>query len=219
MHRNIKFTSVRAQRRIARILQELANGPLPALWLAHKVHCDHSMVTDYLQHLMAEPRQVRVVGYEVVNGCKRPLYGLGVDPDEPNKVQDNTERWQKVKADPVKYSASLESRREHHRRKRALVPMEERKRDRRVYDPPLIEQVETLVAERPGFTRLQIADELDANERAVMRVLQQLMKAEKIRPCAHGNRKAHQYETADKPLPPPPAFPKQPQNPFSALFI
>lgn len=219
MHRKVTFTSVRAQKRIARILQELAHGALPAAWLANKVHCDHSMVTDYLQHLMAEPRRVRIVGHEVINGSKRPLYGLGNAPDAPNTVQKNNERWAKVKADPVKYSASLESRKEHHRRKRALVPMEERIRDRRVYDPPLIEQVEMLVAERPGFTRLQIAEELDANERAVMRVLQQLMKEEKVRPCVHGNRKAHQYETMDKPLPPPPELPKRPQNPFSALFF
>jgi hypothetical protein len=219
MHRNTTFTSARAQRRISRILQELAHGALPAVWLANKVHCDHSMITDYLQYLMAPPRRVRIVGHEVVNGSKRPLYGLGSDADVPNTVQTNQEKWEKVKSDPVKYSASLESRKEHHRRKRALVPMEERKRDRRVYNPPLIEQVEMLVSERPGFTRLQIAEQLDANERAVMLVLQKLMKAEKVRPCIYGNRKAHQYETVDRPLPPPPEIPKVAQNPFSALFM
>lgn len=217
--RNVTFTSKRAQVRIERILKELRWGALSAADLAEKVHCDHSMVTAYLAHLMDEPRRVRIESHEVINGCKRPLYGIGNGPDAPLTVQTNVEKWLKVKADPVKYAKSLESRKQSYRRRRALVPPEQRQRCRRVYDPPLPVQVEELLNKRAGYTVEQITTALDASEKSVMKAVRTLVKEGKVRRAVHSKNKAFQYETPNNPMPKPLDIPKTKQGIFAALGL
>lgn len=221
MIRNATFTSARAGLRIARIIEVLAQGPMTTIAIADAIHCDRSAVTEYLRHLMSqEPRQVRIADYETIsgecNGSKRPLYALGAEPDAPLTKQSNQEKWAKVRADPEKYEASLKSRRESARRTRAKKA-EVHQRDRRVYDPPLPQQVAELVESMPGYTTPQIAEKLGANERAVIRVIAKLRTAGAIRRAEHWRTKEYRWETPINPMPAP-VVAKQ-QGIFAALGL
>ena len=215
MKRNTTFQSKRAQRRIERLLELLVGQNLPACTLAEKLHCDQSMVTEYLRYLREEPnRRVRVAGHDVVNGTKRPLYGLGSEPDAPMTRKTNKERHAAVKSDPVRLERRREVCRESYWRRRAKTP---RQRDRRVYDPPLPEQVLGLLGKMPGYTTEQIAQRLDANQRAVQLVVQRLRLEGKVRRAEASTTKAYQWETPERPMTPVPKVLRQ--TIFAALGI
>ena len=205
--RNVTFTSARAQIRIERILAALAGGPMSTTELSSAVHLDRSAITDYLAHLMKEPRRVRIAEYRTVrgpkNGNRQPVYALGAEPDAPRERMSNVERWERVKADPQAYANSLASRREHHRRARAAVPPELRQRDRRVYDPPLEQQIPELLAQVPGYTTRQLAAKLDANLKSTITALGKLRKAGAVRRAETGTLKEYQWEVPARPLPAP----------------
>lgn len=217
MKRNLNFKSQRAQRRINRILEVLKDGPMLARTIADAVHCHRSMVTDYLTHLMDEPRRVRIADYWIIGKRKAPCYGLGSDPNEESTPMTHAERWAAVKADPVRYAAALESRKRAHKKKREK--MGPKLRDRRVYVPPLPEQVLSLLLEVPGYTTPQMAIKLDANERAVRTAVSQLKKGGKIRRAQNSTMKEYQWETLEKPMPAPLAKTMKPQTIFSALGL
>jgi DNA-binding MarR family transcriptional regulator len=199
--RRSTFQSKRAQIRIKRLLALLEDRTLSSSEIAKKLYCDQSLVTEYLRHLRTGPsRRARIADYEVVNGTKRALYGLGSEPDAPLTRQTNQERYAKVQADPVKYERHLTKARDLHRRKRATVPPEQRQRDRRIYEPPLPVQVVDLLKRMPGCTNEQIADRLQANERAVQRVTQRLSKTGAIQRAKASTMKKWQWETPDRPM-------------------
>jgi hypothetical protein len=216
MIRRATFKSNRAQIRIARLLVLLEGCMLPSAALAELLHCDQSLATEYLRHLRAAPRRVRVAGYETVNGVKRALYGLGDAPDEPMTRMTGRERYAKVQADPEKYELHLTKARDLHRRKRAAVPPEQRQRDRRIYDPPLEIQIVDLLNRMPGCTNEQIASRLDANQRAVQRVTQRLSKAGAIQRAKASTMKKWQWEVPDRPMTATPRVTPQPW--FAALM-
>lgn len=210
MIRRTTFKSKRAQIRIERLLALLEGRMLPSVTIAELLHCDQSLATEYIRHLKAEPRRVRVAGHETVNGVKRALYGLGDGPDEPMTRQTNQERYAKVQADPVKYERHLTKARDLHRRKRAAVPLERRQRDRRVYDPPLEVQVLELIKRMPGYTNEQIANRLPANERAVQRVTRRLKNAGAIQRAKASTMKTWQWEVPERPMTATPRVAPQP---------
>jgi hypothetical protein len=214
--RNCTFQSERAKRRIDRILAALDGQMLPASALAAKVYCDQSLVTEYLRYLRAEPdRRARIAGYDIINGTRRPLYGLGSEPDAPMTRQTNQERYARVQADPEKYERHLTKARERHQRIRAAVPAEQRQRDRRTYDPPLEIQIVDLLGRMPGCTNEQIADRLQANQRAVQRVTQRLRKSGEIQRAKATTMKTWQWEVPERPMTATPRVKPQPW--FAAL--
>lgn len=215
--RKSTFQSKRAQIRIKRLLALLEGQTLPASTIAEKLHCDRSLVTEYLRHLRAEPnRRARITGYDVVNGTRRPFYGLGIEPDAPMTRQTNQERYAKVQADPVKYELHLTKARDLHRIKRAAVPPELRQRDRRIYEPPLEVQIVDLLSRMPGCTNKQIASRLEANERAVQLVTRRLSKAGEIQRAKVSTMKKWQWEVPDRPMTPVPKV--KAQSWFGALL-
>jgi len=215
MKRNTTFQSKRAEIRIKRLLALLEGRTLPASDLAEKLHCDQSLVTEYLRHLREEPnRRVRIAGHDVVNGTKRPLYGIGGEPDEPMTRKTNQERYADVVADPKRLERRREICRETYARRRAKTP---RQRDRRTYDPPLPDQVLGLLGKMPGYTTEQIAQRLDANERAVQLVVQRLRREGKVRRAEASTMKAYQWETPDRPMAAVPRVARQ--TIFAALGI
>jgi predicted transcriptional regulator len=215
MIRNTTFQSKRAQIRIERLLALLAGQTLPASTIAEKLYCDQSMATEYLRHLRSEPnRRVRIAGYDVINGTKRPLYGLGSEPDAPMTRKTNVERHAAVRADPARLERRRELSRQSYSRRRAQIP---RQRDRRVYDPPLPDQVLALLGKMPGYTTEQIAQRLDANQRAVQLVVQKLRREGKVRRAEASTMKAYQWETPGRPMAAVPKVPRQ--TIFAALGI
>lgn len=216
MKRNVTFQSARAQLRIARLLELLADGMLPARALAEKLHCDQSGVTEYLRHLGAEPRRVRVAGYEVVNGTKRRLYGLGAEPDEPMTAKTNKERYAAVLADPVRLQRTRELSRARHRQRRDAVPLEQRKRNRLRMDQALEPRILAILAECPGYTVDQLAAKMSVGERSTRTAVEKLRAAGSIQRSSNATGKKHRYEVPEKPLPAPVA--SKPQLWFAALM-
>lgn len=215
MKRNTTFQSKRAQIRIGRLLALLDGRMLPASDLAAHLYCDQSLVTEYLRHLREEPnRRVRIAGYDVVNGTKRPLYGLGSKPDAPMTRKTNKERHAAVKSDPKRLERRREVCRESYWRRREKIP---RQRDRRVYDPPLPDQVLGLLGKMPGYTTEQIAQRLDANQRAVQLVVQRLRREGKVQRAAASTMKAYQWEIPGRPMSAVPKVSRQ--TIFAALGI
>jgi hypothetical protein len=196
------------------MLELLKGQTLPASAIAKKLYCDQSLVTEYLRHLRAAPRRVRIADYEVVNGTKRPLYGLGSEPDAPMTRKTNKERHAAVRADPKRLERRREVCREAYARRRAKTP---RQRDRRTYDPPLPDQVLDLLGKMPGYTTEQIAQRLEANQRAVQLVVQRLRREGKVQRAEAGTMKAYQWETPNRPMTAVPKF--APQTIFAALGI
>jgi hypothetical protein len=215
--RNVTFQSKRAQLRIIRLLELLADGMLPARTLAEKLHCDQSGVTEYLRYLGAEPRRVRVAGYEVVNGTKRRLYGLGAEPDEPMTAKTNQERYAAVLADPVRLQRTRELSRARHRQRRDAVPLEHRKRNRLRMDQSLEPRILSILAECPGYTVDQLAAKMSAGERSTRTAVEKLRAAGTIQRSANAKGKKHRYETPGKPMPAP--LITKPQGAFAALGI
>lgn len=197
------FTSVRALTRIQRILDLLKGGPMTTREVGEALYMDQTMASAYLRFLMFAPRRVYICGYRIVGKRSAPMFALGDLPNARPTRQTNKERWAKVKADPVKYAKSLESRRNVHRRKREQIPLEQRQRDRRVYDPPLHVQVIDLLGQFPGYTGKQMAARLDANARSIRSVLSELRREGKIQRSPHGTGKEYAWELPHKPLPAP----------------
>lgn len=215
------FNSERGKLRLARILALLENGPMATREIAAALHMDRSGVTDYLAHLMRDPRRVRIAEYHTIsgaiNGNRQPLYGLGAEPDVPLTRIDNVERWNRVKAKPQLYAKSLEDRKKHHRRKRDAVPPELRKRERRRLDEPLEPLILALLAEVPGYDTTQIAVKLRAGKRSVRTALEKLRAAGSVRVAANASSKAYRFERPDNPLPPPLAA-GQPKHSWAAAL-
>lgn len=215
MRHQSTFKTYRAQIRIERLLAHLEGRMLPASTLAELMHCDQSLVTEYLRYLRSEPRRVRIAGSEIVNGVRRVLYGLGSEPDVPMPRMTNKERYARLQSDHEKYERHLAATRDLRRRKRAAVPPEQRQRDRRTYDPPLDVQIVDLLTRMPGCTTEQVANRLEANERAVQRAMQQLSKAGTIQRAKGSTMKKWQWELPDRPMTPTPRI--KPQKWFSVL--
>ena len=215
MKRNPTYQSKRARIRIERLLGLLDGQTLSARDLAARLYCDQSLVTEYLRYLRQEPnRRVRIAGHDVVNGTKRPLYGLGSEPDEPMTRKTNQERHAAVRNDPKRLERRRELCRESYQRRRERPP---RQRDRRVYDPPLPVQVLGLLERMPGYTTEQIAQRLEANQRAVQLVVQRLRREGKVLRAEASTMKAYQWEIPSRPMT---AVPKvAPQSIFAALGI
>jgi predicted transcriptional regulator len=220
MKRRSTFQSKRAQIRIRRLLALLkgAEKPLPSVTIAEKLHCDTSLVTEYIRHLKKEPRLVRIADYDVVNGTKRALYALGAEADAPMTRQSNGERYALVKNDPARRQRRNELARKRAKEKRAALKPDQRQRDRRVYDPPLEQQIPSLLEKMPGYTTEQIAQRLNANERAVQRVVQRLRKAGTVQRAANSTMKAHQWELPHRPMAAVPRI-RKPQGVFAALGL
>lgn len=197
------FNSERAHIRIQRILDLLNGGPMSTREVGETLHMDQTMASAYLRFLMFAPRRVYICGYRIVGKRSAPLYALGDLPNAKPTRQTNKERWARVKADPVKYAKSLESRRNVHRRKREQIPIELRARDRRVFDPPLCQQIVALLEEVPGYTCSQIAAKMDISLHTVRTSIDKLRRDGKIQRVTHGSGKEYQWEVPHKPLPAP----------------
>lgn len=222
--RNLTFASARALRKIERILTALKDGMLSAGDLAAKLHADHSGVTDYLAHLMREPRRVRIAGYSIVRhpnggGSRQPLYGLGSEPDAPSAPATNAERWQRVKADPARLEQATRRNRERNRRLRDAVPPEQRQRRRLCKDEALEPRILELLNEAPGYSQAQFAARFQVSERSVRTAICKLRATGAIRRAANATSKEHRYETPDNPLPRPLAAGQHKHGPFAALGI
>lgn len=206
-HKQITFKSKRAQLRIERILEVLQAGPLSSADLALAVHCDRSAIYDYLAHLMAEPRRVRIFDHPAATDAKIaarvPRYALGSEPDAELVPLTPADYRASVKNDPQRLARRQQTDRDRMRRKRAAVPIEERVRDRRVYDPPLEEQIHALLNTSPGYDRPKITARLGANERAVQRALRALVASGRVRRAEHGTGKTWKWETPENPVPAP----------------
>ena len=217
MKDRLTFRSKRAQLRIARLLELLADGMLPARTLSEKMHCDHSMVTQYLGHLGAEPRRVRVAGHDVINGTKRPLYGLGSEPDEAVTTKTKSERYAEILADPVRLQHVRERSMERHRMKRDAVPIEQRKRNRLRKDQALEPRILQILSESPGYSVDKLAAKMGVGERSTRTAIEKLRAAGHVQRATGARSKKHLFETPEKPLAPPVVT--KPQGIFAALGI
>jgi biotin operon repressor len=214
MKRNTTFQSKRAQIRIERLLALLAEGNMSSAALAGKLYCHQTLVAEYIRYLRREPRRVRIADYEIINGTKIRLYGLGDAPDTPMRQMTNSERHARLKADPERLKRCRQRERQAYAHWRAQTP---RQRDRRVYNPPLEDQVLGLLGKMPGYTTEQIAQRLDANQRAVQLVVQRLRREGKVRRAVASTMKMYQWEIPERPMA---AVPKvAPQSIFAALGI
>jgi Mn-dependent DtxR family transcriptional regulator len=214
------FTSKLAAIRINRLLTILKDGPLTSAQLAEKLHVCHSMTCAYLTHLRKKPRRVRITHrLENFGASPTPVYGLGSAPDAPLIKLTRAQLFQRIKADPVRYAAYLENRRQKHAAKRAAMPMTKLKArgiDRR--DPPLIRQIATLIAERPHYTNAQLAVALAAKPASVGAAALKLQNEGEIRAVNGKRGDLAKWESLATPPVRPPEVPKTPHHPFSALF-
>lgn len=212
------FTSTRGQMRVARVLKSLEAGPLRSAEIAKLVFCDVSLVLAVIKHLKAEPQRVFIFDYPVIDGQKVPLYALGSEPDAVRTRRTKQEHYAIRRADPEKHAKTLAQDRARRRAARAALPASEKLRDRRVYDPPLDQQILTLL-EVPGYTMSQMAAKLDANPRSIQTAIRKLRKEGKAQRAANGTKKEWQWELCTRPLPAPIVSVRKPQGIFAALGL
>lgn len=109
---NCTYKSARAARAIARITEALKGERMTAKQLAAATCMSISSAQNYLTHLRAEPRRVRICGYEPGIGPTPPIYALGSAPDaKRTPKRAAADRFKALKADPVGYQKSLAMRR------------------------------------------------------------------------------------------------------------
>lgn len=212
------FKSTRGQKRVERVLKALEAGPLRATTIAERVYCDPSFVRAVIRHLKAEPRRVYIYEYNVIDGQKVPFYALGDKPDAPRTRRTSQENYAARWADEEKYKAYREAERDRRRAIREALPACENIRDRRIYNPPLDQQIMALL-EVPGYTMSEMAKRLDANLRSIQTAMRKLRLAGKAQRATNGTKKEWQWELRTKPLPAPVVKILKPQGIFAALGL
>lgn len=76
-------TVSRSKRQKARILAALDGKQLTVKQLAALLHIERSTAQKYLTEMKAEPRLVRICGYQHTEGRSKAMYALGDAPDQP----------------------------------------------------------------------------------------------------------------------------------------
>lgn len=219
MPRNVTFQSERARLRIERLLAILQGRVLSCQEICAELFCDASLTTEYLRHLRAEPRRVRIARVDIVDGCRVPMYEIGTAPDAGLKRMTNQERNAKMKADPVRYARYIERERKKRKAYRAALPAEQRQRVRLFKDEDPVPRIVALLSERPGYDLLQIADKLNVGERSIRTAIRKLRLSGEVRLCEHATGKKHRYELPSNPLPAPLAYGQPKHSIFAALGL
>lgn len=221
-HGEFKGTTAHAQRRIARILEVLKDGPITARELADSIHCSHSLATLYLRKLMEKPRRVRIADHDIVCARVVPMYGLGDTPDRKYVAMTPGEHWFRLQQErPERYLATLEKKRQWYRDMRAKLPPEQVKKRRKVFARPLDDLIIESLERRAGRTVEQIAGELNASKRTVERKILVMRGEGLIRRVAgpFHSREPWRWEVPDNPAPTVIRRPVPKQSIFSALGL
>jgi hypothetical protein len=217
------FDTVRTQLGIRRVLAALGGCPMSCKELMAAIHKSKTGVTHYLRYLQGDeehgvPRLVRIAEWRENRGRHTPVYALGSGKDArcPPRLTAS-QRYRKVKADPVKYEKILAAKRE-------------RMNSPRPRSAALVHRIERYLAGNANRTMRDIAGALNADHRHVTQNLQRLRKRGKaeITP-GHEGKRVPLWRLAGQASPDEvsapivvkqwkiPAMPKQ--NPFSALGI
>lgn len=198
--KDCNFTSLRAALRIERLKKLLADGPLTGAEVAARLYCSKPLALIYLRYLReGENRCVRVVDYVRTNGASAARFGLGTEPDAPvPPVLTRAERDALRVDTPEKKAAFLADRRVKYKERHAKRPREPKK-SRAMYNPPLIQQVEKLIAERPRYTTGQLATVLNVEPAAVSTAANRLARAGKVEAQTNGKSTRRRWVSLTRP--------------------
>lgn len=205
----LTFTSVRAQMKIARMLDSLKDGALTRADLAKASYMSNSAANLYIAYLKSEPRRIHIASW-VGNA---PAYALGDQKDV--KFPKYTKRQlylRNKKKYPEKHEQKKERARQKYWKERdasKLVGIDRRQ-------PPLVVQIEKYVIVNRHKTTGEVAKALDAKPNSVSTILKRLASEGKVRSITTGTTRLR-WESAIHALPPALNIPKQ--NPFSALGV
>lgn len=211
------FNTKRSLLRIERILKIMEGRQMSAKQITAALFCDQSLTTEYLRHLRSEPRRVRICKYDVIEGCRVPLYELGTEPDAPMTRKSGAQKHAEMKADPVRYARYLERERKNRKAKRDAVPVEKRQRKRLCLHERLEPRILKILAECPGYTTPQLAEKMKVGERSTRTAVDKLKKSGQIQRAVNAHTKMYCYELPTKPVPPRVA--PRPQSIFAALGL